>query len=68
MAFNRLNVIYMYNFGMGSADVADQLCIKYIPDHWMCSMEWWWYIFIWGFGGDATDEYLIYRETIYQTK
>ena len=26
MTFHRINVIHMYNFGMGSVDVADQLC------------------------------------------
>ena len=29
MTFNRLNVIHMYNFGMGSVNVADQICMQY---------------------------------------
>ena len=32
MQFHHLNVIHMYNFGMISVDVADQLCIQNRPD------------------------------------
>ena len=35
ITFRFLNVIHMYNFLMVSVDVADQLCMKYIPYHWM---------------------------------
>ena len=51
MTFHCLNFIYTYNFGLGSFGVADQLCIKYIPYHWMHNRKWWWYIFISGLGG-----------------
>ena len=42
--FHRLNFIHMYNFGMVSVDVTDQLCLQYIPDHWMRNRKWWWFI------------------------
>ena len=68
MKFHCINVIYMYNFGMVSVDVADQLHMKYRPDFWMCNRKWWWYIFIWGLGGAPKNTYLIYREIICPSK
>ena len=41
MTFHRLNIIYMYNFGMGSVDVADQPRMQYRPYHWMSNRKWW---------------------------
>ena len=35
MKFHGLNIIHMYNFGVGSVDVAYQLHMHYIPYHWM---------------------------------
>ena len=55
MKFHRLNVIHMCNFGMESVDVADQLRMEYRPDRWMRNRKWWWYIFLWGIGGAATN-------------
>ena len=68
MTFHRLNVIRMYNFGMGSVDVADQLHMQYIPDHWMLNRKWLWPIYIWWIGGDATKSHLIHRGKIHQAK
>ena len=68
VTFNCLNVIHMYNFGMGSVNVAYQLYMQYIPDHWILNKKWWWSIFIWGLGGAAKNSYLIYRKTIIQAK
>ena len=39
MTFHHLNLIYMYNFGMVSIDIADKLRMKYRPDHWMCNRK-----------------------------
>ena len=44
MSFHHLNVIHMYNFGMGSVNVSDQFCMKYRD--WMRNRKWWWSIFI----------------------
>ena len=33
MKFHRLNAIHMYNFVLGSVDVADQIFVKYRPYH-----------------------------------
>ena len=49
--FHRLNIIHMYNFGMRSVDVADQLRMQYRPNRCMRSRKWWSSIFIWGLGG-----------------
>ena len=68
MKFHCLNVIHMYNFGMGSVNVADKICMQYIPDHWIYDRKWWWSIFIWGLGGYATNVYLIYMEKNCQDK
>ena len=68
MTFHYLGVIHMYNFGMGSVNVADQRCMQYIPYHWMCNRKCWWSIFIWLIGGTAKNAYLIYREIIFQSK
>ena len=53
MIFHSLNVIHMYNFGMGSVDFVDQICMQYRPDNWMCNSKWWWLIFLGGLGGSA---------------
>ena len=46
MTFHCLNVIHMYNLGMGSVEVVDKLHMQYIPDHFMSNRKWWWSIFI----------------------
>ena len=46
MTFHCLNVIHMYNLGMGSVEVVDQLHMQYIPDNFMSNRKWWWSIFI----------------------
>ena len=53
MKFHCLNVINMYNFGMGLVDVADKLRMQYRPANLMHNRKWWWSIFIWGLGGAA---------------
>ena len=69
MTFNCLNIIHMYNFGMRSVDVADQLRMQYRPDRWMRNRKWRWSIFLWGLGGYAKNSNLIlYRETIRRYK
>ena len=42
ITFNHLNVIHMYNFGMGSVDVSDQRHMQYRPYHWIRNKKWWW--------------------------
>ena len=42
--FHRLNLIHMYNYGMGNVDIADQLHLQYRPDHWVRNCKWWWSI------------------------
>ena len=61
MKFNCLNVIHMYNFGMISVDVSYQLSMPYRPYYCTRNRKWWWSILLWGLGGAATNEYLIYR-------
>ena len=53
MRFHPLNIIHMYNFGMGSVDVLYQICIQYRPYHWMLSRNWWWSVFHWELEGAA---------------
>ena len=47
MKFLRLNVNDDYNYGMGGADIADQIHGSYRFDHWLCSFKWWHSIFWW---------------------
>ena len=49
MKFLRLNVNDDYNYGMGGADIADQLRGSYRFDHWLRNFKWWHSIFWWGF-------------------
>ena len=49
MKFLRLNVNDDYNYGMGGADIADQICGSYRFDHWLQNYKWWHAIFWWGF-------------------
>ena len=49
MKFLRLNVNDYYNYGMGGADIADQICGSYLFDHWLQNYKWWHEIFWWGF-------------------
>ena len=49
MKFLRLNINDDYNYGMGGADIADQLRGSYRFDHWLRNYKWWHSIFWWGF-------------------
>lgn len=63
----RLNVINLYNHGMNSVDVADQLRNQYRIDHvWWRNNKWWWAIFIWLFGVVLVNSYVIYKRTCIQ--
>ena len=53
MKFHPLNIIHMYNFGMGSVNILYQICIQYRPYHWMLSRNWWWSVFHWELEGAA---------------
>ena len=46
--FLRLNVNDDYNYGMGGADIADQIRGSYCFDHWVRNFKWWHSIFWWG--------------------
>ena len=48
MKFLRLNVNDDYNYGMGGADIADQIRGSYHFDHWLRNFKWWHPIFWWG--------------------
>ena len=48
MKFLRLNVNDDYNFGMGGADIADQIRGSYCFDHWVRNFKWWHSTFWWG--------------------
>ena len=49
MKFLRLNVNDDYNYGMVSADIAEQIRWSYRFDHWLQNYKWWRAIFWWGF-------------------
>ena len=49
MKFLRLNVNDYYNYGMGGADIADQIRGYYCFDHWLQNYKWWHAIFWWEF-------------------
>ena len=53
LKFHRLNINNGYNFGMGGADIADQIRGSYRFDHWMRRYKLWHSIFWWG-GGTST--------------
>ena len=44
----RLNVNDDYNYGMGGADIADQIRGSYRFNHWLHNFKWWHSIFWWG--------------------
>ena len=56
MKIYHLNVIHMYNFGMGSIGVEEQLCMQYTSYHWMPNRKWMWSILLSGLGGDVINE------------
>ena len=45
MKFLRLNVNNDYRYGMGGADIADQIRGSYRFDHWLRTYKWWRAIF-----------------------
>ena len=49
MTFLCLAINDNYNYGMGGADIADQLRGAYRFDKWMRNFKWWHSIFWWGF-------------------
>ena len=48
MKFLRLNVNDDYNYGMGGADIIDQIRRSYRYDHWLRNFKWWHSICWWG--------------------
>ena len=48
MKLLRLNVNGDYDYGMGVADIAYQICGSYRFDHWLRNFKWWHSIFCWG--------------------
>lgn len=60
--FKRLNLIHLYNHGMGHVDIADQLRLQYRPCRWMRNRKWWWAFFLWGLGVSVTNAYCLYRK------
>ena len=48
ITFHRLNINDDYNYGMGGADIADQIRGSYRFDHWLRRYKWWHSIFWWG--------------------
>ena len=48
MKFLRLNVNDDYNYGMGGADIVDQICVSYSFYHWLRNYKWWHAIFFLG--------------------
>ena len=62
MKFLRLNVNDEYNFGMGGADVADQLRGSYRFDHWLRNYKWWHSILWWGVQVLLVNSYKCYCE------
>ena len=41
IGYHRLNINNEYNFGMGGADIVDQLQGLYRFDHWLQTYKWW---------------------------
>ena len=62
--FLRLNVNDDCNFGMGGADVADQIRGSYRFDHWLRNFKWWHSIFWWGVQVLMVNAYKCYCEYI----
>ena len=58
----------MYNFGMGSVDLADQLRLQYRPDRLIRNRKWWWSIFLWGLGTSVTNAYVLYKYTFQKAR
>ena len=58
---HRLNVNHEYNFGMGGADIANQIRGSYRFDHWLRWYKWWHSIFWWGVQVLMTNSYKCYR-------
>ena len=48
MKFLQLNVNDDYNYGMGGANITDQISGSYRFDHWLRNFKWWHSIFWWG--------------------
>ena len=49
MKFLRINVNDYYNYGIGGADIGDQIRGYYCFDRWLRNYKWWHAIFWWGF-------------------
>ena len=60
MLFLRLNLNDDYNYGMGGADIADQLRGAYRFDKWMRNYKWWHAVFWWGFQVLLVNSYIVY--------
>ena len=60
--FLRLNVNDDYNYGMGGADIADQIRGSYRFDHWLQRYKWWHSIFWWGVQVLMVNSYQCYRK------
>ena len=54
--FHRLNINDNYNYGMGGADIADQIRGSYRFDHWLRRYKWWHSIF--GGGPSSNGKFL----------
>ena len=59
--FHRPNVNNDYNFGMGGADIADQIRGLYQFDHWLRNYKWWHSIFWWGVQVLMVNSYYCYK-------
>ena len=68
MKFHRLNVNDDYNYGMGGADIADQIRGSYRFDHWARKFKWWHSIFWWGVQVLMVNSYRCYRKHLEMNK
>jgi hypothetical protein len=64
MEFLQLKINDNYNYGMGSLDIANQLCNYYPKDPCMGKRKWWWAYFFWGLGFLQTNAYKYYLRYI----
>ena len=55
-----LNLNNGYSYGMGNANIVDQLRGSYRFDKWMRNYKWWHTIFWWGFQVLLTNSYKVY--------